>query len=68
MLRCRLLRHDEGLNENAGRSDSRHGKESFHVEFCTVAIWNRNGEITEERLLYQIGLMRLETPRPPSPV
>jgi hypothetical protein len=37
---------------------------SFHVEFCTVATWNEAGEITEERLFYdlvgvmkQIGLM-----------
>ncbi len=37
---------------------------SFHVEFCTVAHWNEAGEITEERLFYdlvtfmkQIGLM-----------
>ena len=32
---------------------------SFHVEFCTVATWNENGEITEERLFYDlVGLMR----------
>ncbi|MGZ4934876.1 MAG: ester cyclase [Halobacteriota archaeon] len=37
---------------------------SFHVEFCTIARWNDSGEITEERLFYdlvtftkQIGLM-----------
>jgi len=30
----------------------------FHVEFCTVATWNENGEITEERLFYDmVGLM-----------
>ncbi|MGI0091359.1 MAG: ester cyclase [Nitrososphaerales archaeon] len=32
---------------------------SFHVEFCTVATWNNDGEITEERLFYdQVGLMK----------
>ncbi len=32
---------------------------SFHVEFCTVATWNEKGEITEERLFYDlVGLMR----------
>ncbi|MGZ7172006.1 MAG: ester cyclase [Halobacteriota archaeon] len=37
---------------------------SFDVEFCTVAHWNEAGEITEERLFYdlvtvmrQLGLM-----------
>ena len=31
----------------------------FHLEFCTVATWNDNGEITEERLFYdQVGLMK----------
>ncbi len=31
----------------------------FHVEFCTVATWNEMGEITEERLNYDlVGLMR----------
>ncbi len=37
---------------------------SFKVEFCTVAHWNDKGEITEERLFYdlvsvmrQLGLM-----------
>lgn len=31
---------------------------SFHVEFCTVATWNESGEITEERLFYDlVGLM-----------
>ena len=31
----------------------------FHVEFCTVATWNGKGEITEERLFYDlVGLMR----------
>ncbi len=31
----------------------------FHVEFCTVATWNDDGEITEERLFYDlVGLMR----------
>ena len=31
----------------------------FHVEFCTVATWNEKGEITEERLFYDlVGLMR----------
>ena len=37
---------------------------SFHIEFCTIARWNDAGEITEERLFYdlvtfmkQIGLM-----------
>lgn len=27
---------------------------SFHVEFCTVATWNEKGEITEERLSYDL--------------
>ena len=27
---------------------------SFHVEFCTVATWNDKGEITEERLFYDL--------------
>ena len=27
---------------------------SFHVEFCTVATWNYKGEITEERLFYDL--------------
>ncbi|MEM0129750.1 MAG: ester cyclase, partial [Thermoplasmata archaeon] len=32
---------------------------SFHVEFCTVATWTGRGEITEERLFYDlVGLMR----------
>ncbi|MGA8070299.1 MAG: ester cyclase [Halobacteriota archaeon] len=31
----------------------------FQVEFCTVAHWNEKGEITEERLFYDlVGLMR----------
>jgi hypothetical protein len=31
----------------------------FHVEFCTVATWNDAGEITEERLFYDLaGLMK----------
>lgn len=31
----------------------------FHVEFCTVATWNEKGEITEERLNYDlVGLMK----------
>jgi len=29
------------------------------VEFCTVATWNDKGEITEERLFYDlVGLMK----------
>jgi hypothetical protein len=32
---------------------------TFHVEFCTVATWNEKGEITEERLNYDlVGLMK----------
>lgn len=32
---------------------------SFRVEFCTVATWNDRGEITEERLFYDlVGLMK----------
>jgi len=32
---------------------------SFQVEFCTVATWNDQGAITEERLFYdQVGLMK----------
>jgi len=32
---------------------------SFHVEFCTVATWDDQGSITEERLFYdQVGLMK----------
>lgn len=27
---------------------------SFHIEFCTVATWNDQGEITEERLFYDL--------------
>jgi hypothetical protein len=31
----------------------------FRVEFCTLATWNDKGEITEERLLYDlVGLMK----------
>jgi uncharacterized Zn-binding protein involved in type VI secretion len=37
---------------------------SFHVDFCTVARWNEQGQIVEENLFYdlmgmlkQIGLM-----------
>ena len=31
---------------------------SFHVEFCTIAAWNEAGQITEERLFYDlVGLM-----------
>ena len=31
----------------------------FQVEFCTVAHWNEKGEITEEKLFYDlVGLMR----------
>ncbi len=26
----------------------------FHIEFCTVATWNDKGEITEERLFYDL--------------
>lgn len=26
----------------------------FHVEFCTVATWNDQGQITEERLFYDL--------------
>lgn len=42
----------------------------FHVEFCTVATGNEDGEITEERLFYdlvsfmkQIGLIYSDHPR-----
>ena len=32
---------------------------SFHVEFCTVATWNDQGEIVEERLFYDlVGVMK----------
>jgi len=32
---------------------------SFHVEFCTVAHWNEKGEITEEKLFYDlVSLMK----------
>ncbi len=32
---------------------------SFHIEFCTAAHWNQEGEITEERLFYDlVGLLR----------
>ena len=32
---------------------------SFRVEFCTLATWNDRGEITEERLFYDlVGLMK----------
>lgn len=32
---------------------------SFQVEFCTVATWNEDGEIIEERLFYDlVGLMK----------
>jgi hypothetical protein len=31
----------------------------FQVEFCTVAHWNKQGEILEERLMYDlVGLLR----------
>ena len=31
----------------------------FHLEFCTVAHWNKNGEILEERLFYDLtGMMK----------
>jgi hypothetical protein len=31
----------------------------FQVEFCTIAHWNDKGEITEERLFYDlVGLMK----------
>ena len=31
----------------------------FHLEFCTVAHWNKNGEILEERLLYDLmGMLK----------
>ena len=31
----------------------------FEVEFCTVAHWNDNGEILEEKLFYDlVGLMQ----------
>jgi hypothetical protein len=31
----------------------------FHVEFCTVAHWNENGEILEERLFYDlVGMLK----------
>jgi len=32
---------------------------SFHVEFCTVARWSKDGEILEERLFYDlVGLLK----------
>jgi len=32
---------------------------SFHVEFCTIAHWNEEGEILEERLFYDlVGLLK----------
>ena len=34
-------------------------RKSFHIEFCTVARWNEQGEILEERLFYDlVGLMK----------
>ena len=31
----------------------------FHLEFCTLAHWNKNGEILEERLFYDlVGMMK----------
>jgi len=31
----------------------------FHIEFCTVAHWNKNGEILEERLFYDLpGMLK----------
>ncbi|HYM39494.1 MAG TPA: ester cyclase [Thermoplasmata archaeon] len=33
--------------------------QGFKVEFCTVATWNEKGEITEERLFYDlVGVMK----------
>lgn len=36
----------------------------FEVEFCTVAHWDENGQILEERLFYDlVGLMQQIGPR-----
>ena len=32
---------------------------SFHIDFCTVARWNENGEIVEENLFYDLmGMLK----------
>lgn len=46
------------LNAGGGKIIAPTGKQ-FHVEFCTVATWNDRGEITEERLFYDlVGVMK----------
>jgi hypothetical protein len=32
---------------------------SFHIDFCTIARWNKNGEIVEENLFYDLmGMLK----------
>jgi hypothetical protein len=32
---------------------------SFHIDFCTVAHWDKNGQIVEENLFYdQMGMLK----------
>jgi hypothetical protein len=32
---------------------------SFHIDFCTVARWDKNGQIVEENLFYdQMGMLK----------
>jgi hypothetical protein len=32
---------------------------SFHIDFCTIARWNENGEIVEENLFYDLmGMLK----------
>ena len=44
----------EGPMKLAGGKEIPPTGKKFHVEFCTVATWNDKGEITEERLFYDL--------------
>lgn len=49
----------EGPMKGAGGKIIAPTGKSFHVEFCTLAIRNEKGQITEERLFYDlVGLIK----------
>lgn len=55
---CRLHRDDEGAHEHAGTVVQPTSKK-FHIDFCTVARWNEQGEIVEENLFYDLmGMLK----------
>jgi len=56
--------NDDRSDDDAGGTVIQPTNKSFHVDFCTVARWNEQGQIVEENLFYdlmgmlkQIGLM-----------